>query len=118
MLMVVRIALVITEDPGRPVTGARVGLFDRDEHDPDDFLAEGVTDAAGKVSLSFDSDQYIDQEDHPLWRNDSLPDLYVVVYAPDGRVVLNTRALTQVDTMPTEIVVGVDQAKAQRFSLI
>jgi len=117
MLMVVRIALVVTEEPKTPIAGAKVHLFDRDEHDPDDFLAEGVTDERGKVSLAFDSDLYTDKEDGPDWRTDSLPDLYVIVFGKDGSEVLSTRALTQYDKIPTEIVVGVDRAIAEKSGL-
>ena len=43
----------------------------------DDYLGTGITDEKGEVPIAFESDAYTDEDDLPLWKVDSLPDLYV-----------------------------------------
>jgi hypothetical protein len=118
MILAVRIQLTLEEDPGIPLPNVRLSLYDRDENDPDDFLVKGSTDDHGQVLLSFDSDRYTDQEDQEKWRTESLPDLYVVVYDPDGQVVFSTRAQAQIDKLPRLIQVTIPRELALNKGLI
>lgn len=118
MILAVRIQLTLEEDPGTPLPDVRLLLYDRDENDPDDFLAEGKTNGRGEVLLSFDSDRYTDQEDQEKWRTESLPDLYVVVYGPDGQVVRSTRTQAQIDKLPRLIQVALPRELALEKGLI
>ena len=118
MILAVRIQLTLEEDPGIPLSNVRLSLYDRDENDPDDFLSKGSTDDHGEVLLSFDSDRYTDQEDQEKWRTESLPDLYVVVYDPNGQVVLSTRAQAQMDKLPRLIRVTLSRELALKKGLL
>jgi hypothetical protein len=118
MLLAVRIQLTTSDDPVVPLVNVRLSLYDRDENDPDDYLAAGVTDARGEVLLSFESGHYTDQEDQEKWRTESLPDLYVIVYSPDGQQVLSTRAQAQIDKLPRLIQVPIPRALAQEKGLL
>ena len=118
MILAVRIQLALIEDPGMPLSNVRLMLYDRDENDPDDFLAEGHTNDRGEVLLSFDSDRYTDQEDQEKWRTESLPDLYVVVYSADGEAILSTRAQAQIDKLPRVIQVAIPRVLALAKGLI
>lgn len=118
MRLAVRIQLTTSEEPALPLANVRLSLYDRDENDPDDYLAEGVTNDHGEVLLSFDSDRYTDQEDQEKWRTESLPDLYVIVYSSDGQQVLSTRAQAQIDKIPRLIQVSIPQALAQEKGLM
>ena len=105
MILAVRIQLTLQADPPVPLRNVRLALYDRDENDPDDFLAEGKTNDRGEVLLSFDSERYTDQEDQEKWRIESLPDLYVVVYSGDGEAIYSTRSQAQIDKLPRVIQV-------------
>jgi hypothetical protein len=67
-------------------------LFDLDIQDEDDFLDTGITDSNGEILFRFDSKQYTDAEDQPLWQKESLPDLYIIAYDASGKQVFSTRA--------------------------
>ena len=118
MILAVRIQLALVEDPSTPLSNVRLLLYDRDENDPDDFLAEGRTNDRGEVLLSFDSDRYTDQEDHEKWRIESLPDLYVLVYGSDGEMIHSTRAKAQIDKLPRVIQVAIPSELALEQGLI
>jgi hypothetical protein len=92
MLLTSRIKFVLSEDQTTGLTGVKVSLFDRDLKDEDDFLATGTTDAQGEILFRFDSEQYMDEEDRPLWQKESLPDLYIVAYDSSGKEVFSTRS--------------------------
>lgn len=118
MILAVRIQLTLADGPATPLPNVRLSLYDRDENDPDDFLAEGSTNSRGEVLLSFDSDRYTDREDQEKWRTESLPDLYVIVYNPDGQVVLSTRAQAQIDKLPRVIQISIPRTLALEKKLL
>ena len=118
MLHATRVKLVLAETPETVLPGVRVALYDRDEHDQDDFLAEGVTDVQGEIFFSFQAYQYADLEDQPEWSIESLPDLYVVVYDAQDRQVLSTRQQTQTDRTPLLLTVPVKRELAQQHGLV
>ena len=112
MILAVRIQLRLEGEPASPLPNVRVSLYDRDENDPDDFLAQGVTNERGEILLSFDSNRYTDREDQEKWRTESLPDLYVIVHGADGGEILSTRAQAQIDKLPRIIAVTIPKALA------
>jgi hypothetical protein len=118
MILAVRVQLTLAEDPTVPLPNVRLSLYDRDENDPDDFLAQGVTNERGEILLSFDSDRYTDREDQEKWRTESLPELYVVVHGKDGQAILSTRAQAQIDKLPRALRVAVPQALGREEGLL
>jgi hypothetical protein len=117
MILVVRVKLVLKEDPGKLLKGVKLALYDRDQADEDDFLASGLTGENGQARLVFDSDQYTDKEDQPAWRLDSMPDLYVNVFDKDEKVIYSTREQAEVDKMPDLITVALPQSLAEQHQL-
>jgi hypothetical protein len=117
MILVTVVKLVIAETPDVTLPGVKINLYDRDSYSMDDYLVSGVTDEKGKARLVFDSEQYTDEDDAPAWRIESLPDLYVVVYAADGQVVLSTREATEQDSLPSWITVGIPRPLVERHHL-
>ncbi len=118
MILVVRIKLVLVEEPDRVLKGVRVALFDRDLSDQDDHLGSGVTGENGEARIVFDSDRYTDREDQSAWRVESLPDLYVIVYNSRGEAVFSTRRQVVADDLPDVITVAVPTGLAQEHDLI
>jgi hypothetical protein len=118
MILATRIKLVVAETPEIPLAGIKVALYDRDDYSMDDYLGTGVTDEKGEVRIAFESEAYTDEEDLPLWKLDSLPELYVMVYSPAGEVVLTTRQEAERDHLPQQIVVGVPENAARRYGLL
>ena len=118
MILATRIKLVVAETPEIPLIGVKVVLYDRDEHSMDDHLGSGVTNEKGEVRIAFESETYADEEDLPLWKLNSLPDLYVMVHSPKGEVVLSTRQEVEWDNLPQQLVVGVPEETARRFGLL
>lgn len=118
MLLTTRIRVVLEGSPERWISGVRVALYDRDLDDEDDLLGEEVTNEVGEILFSYDSGLYMDAEDQDQWRIDSLPDLYVVVYDDQGKVVLTTRPQTLMDNLPRLITVEVSRDLAEKYSLL
>jgi hypothetical protein len=118
MILAVRGQVTLAEDPSILLPNVRLSLYDRDENDPDDLLAEGRTNDRGEILLSFESDRYTDQEDREKWRTESLPDLYVVVHGKDGSEILSTRTQAQIDKLPRAIAVMIPRALAQANGLV
>ena len=118
MILATRIKLVIAETPEIALSGVKVALYDRDEHSMDDYLGAAVTDEKGEARLVFESEAYTDEEDLPLWKLDSLPDLYVMVYSPVGEVILTTRQEVERDNLPQQMVVGVPEELARQVGLV
>ena len=118
MLLTTRVRLVLADSPNMGISGVKVELYDRDINDADDLLATGVSDDQGEILISFDSEQYTDTEDQELWRLESLPDLYVVVYDSNDQVVLSTRSKTQADQLPKLITVPISQELVEEHSLL
>jgi len=92
MLLATRVKFVLSENQEAGIPGVKVSLFDRDIQDEDDFLATGITDAKGEIFFRFDSEQYTDAEDQPLWQKESLPDLFIIAYDASGKQVFSTRS--------------------------
>lgn len=118
MLLTTRMKLALAEAPETPLAGVRIALYDRDEADPDDHLDSGVTDAQGEILFKFESGRYTDAEDGPSWRLESLPDLYVVIYDAQGRVVCTTRAQVMQDKLPKRFTIAVSRALAEEYGLM
>lgn len=117
MLLTTRVRLVLAESPTVGIPGVKVSLFDRDIHDPDDFLATEVTDDQGEIFFSFDSEDYTDAEDKELWRLESLPDLYIKIYDAQDQVVLSSRSETQEDKLPSLITIPISQELLEKHGL-
>lgn len=118
MILATRVKLVIAETPEIVLPGVRVALYDRDHASMDDFLGESVTNEKGEARFVFESEAYTDEEDLPLWKLDSLPDLYVMVYNPEGVVLLTTRQDVEVNNLPQQMIVGVPEELARQHGLI
>ena len=118
MILAVRIKLVVAETPEVTLPGVKLSLYDRDQQSMDDFLGTGVTNENGECRIVFDSDAYTDEEDRPLWRLDSLPDLYVMVYNAQGEVLISTRQHVEDNNLPQLITIGVPEELAKREGLI
>jgi hypothetical protein len=118
MILAVRIKLVVAETPEVALPGVKLSLYDRDQQSMDDFLGTGVTNENGECRIVFDSDAYTDEEDRPLWRLDSLPDLYVMVYNAQGEVLISTRKHVEDNNLPQLITIGVPEELAIREGLI
>ena len=83
---------VLLEGSREPMINVRVSLFDRDVFSPDDLLGTAETDAKGEANFSFTSKQFEDWEERVNVRGGIFPELYAVVYGPDGSELANTRA--------------------------
>jgi hypothetical protein len=118
MILAVRIKLVVAESPETALPGVKIALYDRDHSSMDDYLGTGITDEKGEVPIAFESDAYTDEDDLPLWKVDSLPDLYVMVYNAKGEVILTTRQDTQENQLPQQLVVGVPEEVASRNGML
>ena len=105
---------VVMDGSRQALPGVSVSLFDRDRLSKDDLLGEAQTDAAGEARFRYTSDKYQDFDDMAESLRGTFPDLYVVVAAPDGSTVVNTRAEC-IDNLPRrEITVVVPADVAQR----
>jgi len=118
VILSVRVKLVIAETPEVVLQGVKVALYDRDQASMDDHLGSGVTDETGQIRFVFDSDSYMDEEDLPLWKVDSLPELYVMVFNRDGEVILSTREQAIDNHLPKLITVGIPSALAVLHGLL
>lgn len=118
MLLTTRLKLTLQEPSNTALRGVKVSLYDRDEGDPDDYLATGVTDSEGEILFQFDSEQYTDVEDGPEWRLDSLPDLYIVIYDAQGNPVYTTRSEYLKHALPRRFEIAVPTAVARAHDLI
>ncbi len=118
MQIMTRVKLVVAETPRVGVPGAKLSLYDRDQENPDDLLATGITDAQGEVVFTYDSAAFTDNEDGPEWSMASLPDLYVVVYNAAGEEVLNTRSQTVDDQLPRVLIVSIGRELAEQHGLL
>jgi hypothetical protein len=115
MILVTRLRVVLEQAPQIGIEGVRVALFERDEQDPDDFLMEGVTDGQGEVSFHYDSSLFTDQEDQPLWRAESLPELFVVIYSAKGEILYSTRSEAAPDALRRLILVALPQNLVEKL---
>jgi hypothetical protein len=90
---------VLLADSREPVPNVRVSLFDRDVFSPDDLLGTAETDAKGEANFRFTTDQFVDFEERVDVRGGIFPELYAVVYGPDGSELASTRA-EAMDNLP------------------
>ncbi len=117
MKLMLRVQLVVSEEPKRGVPNARVSLYDRDWQSQDDLLGTAVTDGKGEIVFEFDEKKYKDAEDSPDWRIESLPDLYVNVYDAQGNVVYSTREVVERDKFPKLLVVPIPRVVIEKHKL-
>jgi hypothetical protein len=73
---------VIEEESGRPLEGLLVRAYDQDLVF-DDHLGDTLTDAAGHFEISYSETQFRDL-------NETLPDLYLRIFDPNGERLLHT----------------------------
>jgi hypothetical protein len=118
MLLTARIKFVLSEDQNTGIPGVKVSLFDRDIQDEDDFLATGITDSKGEILFSFDSEQYTDVEDQPLWQKESLPDLFIIAYDASGVQVFSTRSEAIQDKLIRVATFPFNREKALKYGWI
>ena len=118
MFLSTRVKLILAEEPATVLPGVKVSLYDRDQQDEDDLLATEVTNHRGEIHFGFDSDIYTDAEDQELWRVDSLPDLFVVVYDREDQVVMSTREEALQDKLPKLITVPVSKELVDKHGLL
>lgn len=116
MKLVMRVKMVLAEDPRQALPKLTVSLYDRDWKSTDDFLATGVSDAKGEIFFEFDEKVYKDSEDGPDWRIESLPDLYVNVLDAHDNIVYATRDVVERDKFPKLMVVPVPRAIAEKLA--
>lgn len=117
MKLMLRVQLVIAQEPKKVLPNVKVSLYDRDWKSDDDFLGTDITDAKGEIFFQFDEAKYKDDEDGPDWRIESLPDLYVNVYDAQGNVVYSTRDAVERDKFPKLLVVPVPRAIVEKHAL-
>ena len=91
---------VVEEGSNRPLQGLHVSLFDRDTFSRDDLLGTGETDPGGEVRFDYNSEQFVDLDDRI---GGVFPELYAVVYRPDGAEILSTKA-DAVDNTPRKFI--------------
>ena len=91
---------VVEEGSGRPLSGLKVSLYDRDTFSRDDVLGSGDTDAAGEARFDYSSEDFVDLDDR---LGGIFPELYVVVYRPDGTQLFSTKA-DAVDNTPRKFI--------------
>lgn len=116
VLIVIRVKVVLAEKPARAVSGVRLSLFDRDLDKEDDLLGESVSDLDGIARFTFDSEVYTGGEDAPIWKAESLPDLYVVVKNAAGDEIFSTRDRVMENKLPKEFTVVLPQNVAANLS--
>jgi hypothetical protein len=76
-------------ETGRPLAGLVVRAFDKDLVS-DDYLGSATTDRNGRYEIGFDVDAFRDPFDEK-------PDLYVRVFATDGRELASTETAVRWD---------------------
>jgi len=117
MKLMLRVQLVVAEEPKKVLPNVKVSLYDRDWKSEDDLLGTKVTDAKGEIFFEFDEKKYKDAEDGPDWRIESLPDLYVNVHDVQGQVVYSTRDVVERDKFPKLLVVPIPRAVVEQHKL-
>ncbi|MDL1898326.1 hypothetical protein FBQ82_18935 [Anaerolineae bacterium CFX7] len=117
MKLMLRVQLVIAEEPKKALPNVKVSLYDRDWKSEDDLLGTEVTDAKGEIFFEFDEKKYKDAEDGPDWRIESLPDLYVNIYDVQDQVVYSTRDVVERDKFPKLLVVPIPRAVVEQHKL-
>ena len=117
MLLTARVKLFVAEKPESPIPNVKVSMYDRDEGDEDDLLATEMTDENGEIFFGFDSDLSTAIEAPPQWKTDSLPDLYVMVYDAQDRIVLSTREQTVEDKLVSIMEVAVSEELVRDHNL-
>jgi hypothetical protein len=118
MIVAIRACVVLAENPEIAIPGLKVGLYDRDQASMDDFLGSGVTDERGEYRFVFDTDAYTDEEDQPMWKIDSLPDLYVMIYNRSGEIIFSTREQVVENNLPKVILIGMPRELADMHHLL
>jgi hypothetical protein len=91
---------VVEEGSNRPLSGLQVSLYDRDSFSRDDHLGTGQTDAGGEVRFDYRSEDFVDLDDR---LGGIFPELYAVVYRPDGTEMHSTKA-DAVDNTPRKFI--------------
>ena len=114
---------VLIADSQKPVLGVKVGLFDRDEHSPDDPLGTGSTNRFGEVEFHYRTRDFADDplgtsdDGIKLLGRDTVPDLYAIIYNREGEVVLSTREQATQNKASLHITVYVDSQLAAQHKL-
>src|SRR6476619_3668159 len=83
---------IIDSDSGRPIPGLRVRAKDKDFF-REQLLGDGQTDENGRYEIRFDRDDLTG----PILRIERHPDIFLIVFDPDGRQVYSTACSIVVD---------------------
>ncbi|HYJ80511.1 MAG TPA: hypothetical protein VEW03_12940 [Longimicrobiaceae bacterium] len=102
---------VVSEGSNEPIPNVRVSLFDKDLVSPDDLLGTAETGADGEAHFRFTTDDFAKDEDALDIRE--FPELYAVVYGPDGSTLASTRDLA-LDNRPRRHITVTVPAQAAR----
>jgi hypothetical protein len=114
---------VLVRENREPLANVRVELFDRDQHSADDSLGFLITNKTGEVIFKYTTADFADgimgsDDGFALGKKrDTIPDLYVVVYDKDERIVIDQREETVENFAATHIVVLIDEALVQQYRL-
>lgn len=112
---------VLVKESRQPIAGAFVELYDRDEKSEDDKLGEGKTNAYGEVLFKYTTADFRDGVvggDETRLGQDSVPDLYAIIYNASGTQVISKRDDATENKAPLHILVLIDQATAVKHNLI
>ncbi len=112
---------VLIKESRQPIAGAYVELYDRDENSEDDKLGEGKTNAQGEVLFKYTTADFRDGilgGDETRLGEDSVPDLYAIVYNASGTQVVSKRDEATENKAPLNILVLIDQMTAVKHNLV
>ncbi|HLV33485.1 MAG TPA: hypothetical protein VKY59_00165 [Spirillospora sp.] len=116
---------LLVRETRQPIANAKVELFDRDEHSPDDSLGVAHTNNFGEATFKYDTKDFADSRlgvDDPrralATSRDTVPDLYPVVYNAAGQAVISKRDEATNNKASLHILVLVDSEVAKTNGLI
>ena len=114
---------LLERESRRPLGNVKVELFDRDEHSPDDSLGVARTNKFGEATFRYSTRDFADSplggDDSriKLRNQDTVPDLYPVVYNGVGEVVISKRDEATQNNAALHILVLIDAALVQQHQL-
>ena len=124
MEYVTTVRLLIRESR-QPIANAKVELFDRDEHSPDDSLGVARTNNFGEATFKYDTKDFADnrlgaddERRKLVGSHDTVPDLYPVVYNADGQAVLSKRDEATNNKASLNILILIDGEVAKANGLV
>lgn len=116
---------LLVRESRQPIGNAKVELFDRDEHSPDDSLGVAHTNSFGEATFKYDTKDFADnvlgaddERRKVVGAHDTVPDLYPVVYNAAGQVVVSKRDEATQNKASLHILVLIDGETAQANGLV